>query len=198
MAVDESFNFGPVPASPQVNVTATYAELKTHPELYFKESSCLKSTVWHVPSNCYAGRRCWLHDAGSGACLFHDSWSLPTLFRRFTATVDTHSRASSSDHHGCSWIGGKFCSRSPGFKHPSLTSRQWYMWGYSLAFSPGTFGPSAFRGVSWYGGDSKATGFIDVVARPVGIQGPDPNVMTGPKIPEMLYVFYQGMFACFT
>jgi Amt family ammonium transporter len=72
------------------------------------------------------------------------------------------------------------------------------MWGYSLAFSPATYSNNTFTGVSWYGGDLKANAYIDVTARPVGIQGPDSNVMTGPKIPEMVYVFYQGMFACFT
>ncbi|EXJ73787.1 uncharacterized protein A1O5_03549 [Cladophialophora psammophila CBS 110553] len=74
----------------------------------------------------------------------------------------------------------------------------WYMWGYALAFSPAVYDPDALRGVSWYGGDTRANAYIDITARPVGIQGPDPSVMTGPKIPEMVYVFYQGMFACFT
>ncbi|KIW68882.1 hypothetical protein PV04_04796 [Phialophora macrospora] len=74
----------------------------------------------------------------------------------------------------------------------------WYTWGYSLAFSPAVYSNNTFTGVSWYGSDLKANAYLDVAARPVGIQGPDPNVMTGPKIPEMVYVFYQGMFACFT
>ncbi|KIY03272.1 uncharacterized protein Z520_01739 [Fonsecaea multimorphosa CBS 102226] len=74
----------------------------------------------------------------------------------------------------------------------------WYMWGYTLAFSPAIYNASALHGVSWYGGDTKANAYIDVAARPVGIQGPNSSVLTGPKIPEMVYVFYQGMFACFT
>ncbi|OAP65529.1 hypothetical protein AYL99_01501 [Fonsecaea erecta] len=74
----------------------------------------------------------------------------------------------------------------------------WYMWGYALAFSPAVFNAAELHGVSWYGGDTKANAYIDVAARPVGIQGPNPLVLTGPKIPEMVYVFYQGMFACFT
>ncbi|OCT52872.1 high-affinity ammonium transporter [Cladophialophora carrionii] len=74
----------------------------------------------------------------------------------------------------------------------------WYTWGYSLAFSPATFSNDTFAGISWYGGDMKANAYLDITARPVGIQGPDSSSMTGPKIPEMVYVFYQGMFACFT
>ncbi|KIW76466.1 hypothetical protein Z517_11212 [Fonsecaea pedrosoi CBS 271.37] len=74
----------------------------------------------------------------------------------------------------------------------------WYLWGYALAFSPATYNSADLQGVSWYGGDTRANAYIDVTARPVGIQGPSPLVLSGPKIPEMVYVFYQGMFACFT
>lgn len=68
---------------------------------------------------------------------------------------------------------------------------QWYLWGYTLTFSPSPnfSGEGTF---SWYGGDAKSNAFQDVLARPVGGQGP------GPKIPELVYALYQGMFACFT
>lgn len=79
-----------------------------------------------------------------------------------------------------------------------MLTGQWYLWGYALAFSPATYSDDASQVVSWYGGETKANAYIDVTARPVGIQGPDSTVMLGPKIPEMVYVFYQGMFACFT
>jgi len=52
--------------------------------------------------------------------------------------------------------------------------------------------------MTWLGGDAKANAFWDTLARPVGIQGSGTGSMTGPKIPELVYALYQGMFACFT
>ena len=74
---------------------------------------------------------------------------------------------------------------------------QWYLWGYTLAFSPSTSSNDQGK-VSWLGGDSKSNAFEDLMVRPVGIQGPMAGGATGPKIPELVYALYQGMFACFT
>jgi len=38
MATQEVFDIGPVPAAPRFNVSVTYDELKSHPELYFQGS----------------------------------------------------------------------------------------------------------------------------------------------------------------
>src|SRR4051812_22886093 len=65
---------------------------------------------------------------------------------------------------------------------------QWYIWGYSLAFTPAV--PPLSPGKSWYGGDSRGVALHDSLARPVGA--------SGGKIPELLYQFYEGMFASFT
>ena len=61
-----------------------------------------------------------------------------------------------------------------------VTSFQWFFWGYSLAFSH-----TAGRFI----GDLKNIGFREVLAQPsVG----------SPKIPDLLYAVYQGMFAGLT
>jgi ammonia channel protein AmtB len=65
----------------------------------------------------------------------------------------------------------------------ALTS-QWFLWGYSLTFS------SASGAISWYGTDKAAAVFKHTSVRPVGADG--------AKIPELLYAFYQCMFASFT
>ncbi|KIW27842.1 uncharacterized protein PV07_07543 [Cladophialophora immunda] len=161
MANDEVFNFGPVPATPRLNVTVTYDELKSHPELYFQGADmgfmiiAAALVFFMIPGLC-------LHFSG----VSKQDFTL-TLVRLPLITTGVV---------GCVW----------------------YMWGYTLAFSPAIYDAAALQGVSWYGGDTKANAYIDVTARPVGIQGPNPLVLTGPKIPEMVYVFYQGMFACFT
>ncbi|PMD63003.1 Rh-like protein/ammonium transporter [Hyaloscypha bicolor E] len=78
------------------------------------------------------------------------------------------------------------------FRLPLITAAligfQWYLWGYSLAFTPAVKPPSP--GVSWYGGDPRGVALHDSLARPVGADG--------AKIPELLYQFYEGMFASFT
>jgi ammonium transporter, Amt family len=61
-----------------------------------------------------------------------------------------------------------------------VTSFQWFFWGYSLAFShtAGTFI-----------GDLENIGFRNVLGAPsVG----------SPKIPDLLFAVYQGMFAAIT
>jgi hypothetical protein len=58
-----------------------------------------------------------------------------------------------------------------------------------LAFTPAVAPPSP--GVSWYGGDSRGLALHDSLARPTGVD-------VGAKIPELLYQFYEGMFASFT
>lgn len=65
---------------------------------------------------------------------------------------------------------------------------QWFIFGYSLAFSPAPDGSNN----KWsFWGMSNGMLFRDVSARPVGND-------LGPKIPELVYALYQGMFACFT
>ena len=68
----------------------------------------------------------------------------------------------------------------------ALTHVQWYLWGYALTFAPGTDGTTS----SWYGGHTQSMVLYRAMVRPVGAPG--------PKIPELLYAFYQGMFASFT
>lgn len=63
---------------------------------------------------------------------------------------------------------------------------QWYLWGYVLTFSPAP-DPTTW---SWYGGHADSMVLYRALVRPVGAEG--------PKIPELLYAFYQGMFAAFT
>lgn len=61
-----------------------------------------------------------------------------------------------------------------------VISFQWFFWGYSLAFSHSA-GP--------FIGDLANFGFKDVLAQPsVG----------SPKIPDLLFAVYQGMFAAIT
>ncbi|KAH8699415.1 ammonium transporter AmtB-like domain-containing protein [Phaeosphaeriaceae sp. PMI808] len=74
---------------------------------------------------------------------------------------------------------------------------QWYLWGYTLTFSPST-SSNANGTFSWLGGDTKTNAFRDVMVRPVGIQGSGTGLTTGPKIPELVFALYQGMFASFT
>ncbi|KAE9371133.1 Rh-like protein/ammonium transporter [Stipitochalara longipes BDJ] len=78
------------------------------------------------------------------------------------------------------------------FRLPLITAAligfQWYLWGYSLAFTPAVPPPSP--GKSWYGGDSRGLALHDSLARPTGADG--------ARIPELLYQFYEGMFASFT
>ena len=62
----------------------------------------------------------------------------------------------------------------------SVVSFQWFLWGYSLAFS---------HTASSYIGDLSNVGLRNVLARPsVG----------SDRIPDLLYCVYQGMFACIT
>jgi Amt family ammonium transporter len=56
---------------------------------------------------------------------------------------------------------------------------QWFFWGYSLAFGNG----------SSYIGNMQAIGFRNVLG------APSPG---SPKIPEILFAIYQGMFAAIT
>jgi Amt family ammonium transporter len=62
---------------------------------------------------------------------------------------------------------------------------KWYLWGYSLTFSDG--GAAA----STWGADRGSIFLRNVMVRPVGEVG-------GAKIPEMVYMFFQGGFAAFT
>ncbi|KAK4443176.1 Rh-like protein/ammonium transporter [Podospora aff. communis PSN243] len=62
----------------------------------------------------------------------------------------------------------------------------WYLWGYVLTFSPAA-DPATW---TWYGGRTQSMVLYQALVRPVGAPG--------PKIPELLYAFYQGMFAAFT
>jgi ammonium transporter, Amt family len=61
-------------------------------------------------------------------------------------------------------------------------------WGYALTFTDGN------TPTSWYGGETRANGLQDVVARPIDTG----NGGGGQPIPELLYVLYEGMFAAFT
>lgn len=61
-----------------------------------------------------------------------------------------------------------------------VVSFQWFFWGYSLTFS---------HTGSSYIGDLSNFGFRNVLAQPsVG----------SPKIPDLLFAIYQGMFAAIT
>jgi ammonium transporter, Amt family len=61
-----------------------------------------------------------------------------------------------------------------------VVSFQWFFWGYSLRFS---------HTGSSYIGDLSNFGFRNVLAQPsVG----------SPKIPDLLFAIYQGMFAAIT
>jgi ammonia channel protein AmtB len=63
---------------------------------------------------------------------------------------------------------------------------QWYLWGYVLTFS---YNPGQ-TDWTWYGGLISGIALNRQLIGPVGADG--------QKIPELLYVFYQGMFASFT
>jgi ammonia channel protein AmtB len=63
---------------------------------------------------------------------------------------------------------------------------QWFLFGYSLAFSEAHNDEAA----SFIGGSS-GLAFEGVLINPVGNN-------PGARIPEIVYAFYQQMFACFT
>jgi Amt family ammonium transporter len=79
------------------------------------------------------------------------------------------------------------------FRLPLLTAAvvgfEWYLWGYTLAFTPAVT-PDPLPGPSWYGWDSRGAALHDSIIRPVG--------SAGPKLPEVVYEFYESMFASFT
>ena len=81
------------------------------------------------------------------------------------------------------------------FRLPLITAAtigfQWYLWGYTLAFTPAVPPSSGSPGVSWYGWDKSGLALSGPLVRPVGVAG-------GPKIPELVFVLYEGMFASFT
>jgi Amt family ammonium transporter len=62
----------------------------------------------------------------------------------------------------------------------AVISFQWFFWGYSLAFSKSA-GP--------FIGDFANFGLRNVLAHPS---------LVGPRIPDILFCVYQGMFACIT
>ncbi|KAK1750123.1 Rh-like protein/ammonium transporter [Echria macrotheca] len=70
----------------------------------------------------------------------------------------------------------------------ALVSLEWVLWGYTLTFTNG----DSISG--WYGGETRANGFADVLARPIPVGNGD----NPPLIPELLFVLYEGMFAAFT
>ncbi|OIW34179.1 Rh-like protein/ammonium transporter [Coniochaeta ligniaria NRRL 30616] len=79
------------------------------------------------------------------------------------------------------------------FRLPLLTAAvvgfQWYLWGYTLAFTPAVT-PDSLPGSSWYGWDSRGVALHDSIVRPVG--------SVGPRLPEIVFEFYESMFASFT
>ncbi|KAB5518033.1 ammonium transporter AmtB-like domain-containing protein, partial [Coniochaeta sp. 2T2.1] len=79
------------------------------------------------------------------------------------------------------------------FRLPLITAAvvgfQWYLFGYTLAFTPAVT-PNPLPGPSWYGGDPRGAALHDTVARPVG--------SAGPRIPEIVFELYESMFASFT
>lgn len=80
------------------------------------------------------------------------------------------------------------------FRLPLITGAsigfQWFLWGYTLAFSPAI--PATNNpGVSWYGWDVSDVALSGSLLRPVG------NAK-GPQIPELVYELFEGMFASFT
>lgn len=118
-----------------------------------------------------------------------DPFSALTLLRvPLITTAFVGVQVSSSKQHVSS------TTKGTGISNKGL---QWYLWGYTLTFSPSA-GSNLNETVSWYGGDIRTSAFRDFSARPVGIQGRGLDGMTGPKIPELVYGLYQGMFACFT
>lgn len=84
------------------------------------------------------------------------------------------------------------------FRLPLITAAsigfQWFLWGYTLAFSPAV--PStANPGVSWYGWDASNMALSGSLLRPVGL---NPPTSKGPQIPELVLALFEGMFASFT
>jgi hypothetical protein len=98
MATDEVFNFGPVPAGPQMNVTATYAELKSSPQLYFEESFLQNTKRLIFVSNWFIGRRHRLDDGLVGSGFLHDSGTLSSLLGHLKAAINAHAGAAAADH----------------------------------------------------------------------------------------------------
>ncbi|KAK4183140.1 putative ammonium transporter [Podospora australis] len=79
------------------------------------------------------------------------------------------------------------------FRLPMVTAAfvglQWALWGYLVTFTDSAL-PS-----NWWGGENRAGGMRDVVARPVVVgDGPDESAI----IPELVFALYEGMFAAFT
>jgi hypothetical protein len=95
-----------------------------------------------------------------------------------------------ASHHNCCiyWLSGLLDQHNCACSSVVSDIYQWYLWGYSLAFTPAVPPPSP--GKSWYGGDSRGLALHDSLARLTGADG--------ARIPELLYQFYEGMFASFT
>lgn len=70
-----------------------------------------------------------------------------------------------------------------------LIRSKWYLWGYTMAFTPAVT-PGSLPGPSWYGWDARGVALHDSITRPVG--------SVGPRIPEVVFEFYESMFASFT
>ncbi|KAK4185797.1 putative ammonium transporter [Podospora australis] len=74
------------------------------------------------------------------------------------------------------------------FKQPLITGAllgfQWYLWGYTLAFTPGN---------TWFGGTSSYNAIQITPDTPFAVGGSPPQY-----IPEPAFILFQGMFASFT
>lgn len=178
-----------VPLMPYKGTEATGGDSKlTNLNVYYEVSKTARERVRSsscqdrgLTKSCPVGRYC-LDAHGHSACLAHDS----RCRVRSPLKYPMRPRCTVSDIFDSFFYSGLARRKSAlsliwlSIMAAALISFQWFFWGYSLAFSH-----SAGRFI----GDLTNFGFRNVLGQPsVG----------SPRIPDLLFAVYQGMFAAVT
>ena len=122
-----------------------------------------------------------LDDRGHGPRFAHDSWGwVRSQLRVPPSSVTDMMSVRSFFYSGLARRKSALSLIWLSMMATGVTSFQWFFWGYSLAFS---------HTAGKFIGDLQNFGFMNVLAAPsVG----------SPRIPDLLFAVYQGMFAAIT
>lgn len=130
--------------------------------------------------------------SGLGPCILDDTWNYSAIQRSLGQAVSYCLSETTAPHGRYHRLSSMYWSNLE-VAQTSCTStdepKKWYMFGYSIAFSPPGYSPADGQISFW--GSSDGVFFRKVFASPVGNEN-------GPKIPELVYALFQGMFAAFT